>query len=144
MRKKKNTIRGILKKDVPLNMLALGIAVSGFLIPLFTQSPLGLADGAKAMLAGSGATLSADVPPNPYNTLADQLHQKEQELNDREAALNARETPPSVLNQGNIFGFISFILSLMLCILIALNFYLDSRRGRRRGLAPGKYSVDLS
>jgi hypothetical protein len=138
MARKRNT-RGILYRPVPLNYLALGIALSGFLIPIYTQSPMGLIQDAQSMLADSGASLSAAVPENPYNLAAEELAAKEQALNEREAAL---DTPRTSL--GDIFGFASFALSVILCALVALNFYLDSHRGKRRGVAPGKYSVDLS
>jgi hypothetical protein len=101
-------------------------------------------NGAHAMFGASGAALSAEVPPNPYNTLADQLAQKEQQLNDREAAMNAQAAKPSFLSSGNLFGFISFLLSLILCALLALNFYLDAKRGKKGNPLAAKYSVDLS
>jgi|GEM_PF-1719299 len=143
MKGKKRNNRGIWQRAVPLNALALGVAISGFFIPIFTQSPAGLIDDAKSMTAGSGATLSAAVPENPYNTLAQQLDQKEQALNDREAVLNARE-PASSVSMGDFFGFVSFILSLLLCGLVGLNFYLDSHRGKKHSVISGRYSVDLS
>jgi len=143
MSRRKTNTRGILRREIPLNALALGVAISGFLIPVFTQSPSDFVQDARGMLADSGTALSAAIPPNPYNSLADQLDQKEQELNQREAALDARSSN-GLFATGNIYGFISFILSLILCGLVGLNFYLDSRRGKKRGFLPGKYSVDLS
>jgi hypothetical protein len=141
---KKSNTRGIWQIAVPLNALALGVALSGFFIPVFTQSPSHLIDDAKSMMAGSGASLSAAVPENPYNTLAQQLDQKEQALNDREASLNARTSGSLISTTGDIFGFVSFALSLLLCGLVGLNFYMDSRRGKKRNVISGRYSVDLS
>jgi predicted PurR-regulated permease PerM len=137
---RKKTSKSILYKSVPLNYLALGIALSGFFLPIFMESPAQLVNDAQSMLADSGATLSAAVPPNQYNTLAEQLDAKEQALNDREVALKASRT--GIFSSSDIFGLISLVLSLILLGLLGLNFYLDSRRGTRTGIS-GKYSVDL-
>src|SRR6185295_15907162 len=110
----KKTKKSILYRAVPLKPLALGVAISGFLLPLLSQSPMQLAEDARSMLADSGATLSAAVPPNEYNTLAQQLEDKERSLNDREHALETGSRASS----GDIFGLISLVLSLILCGLI--------------------------
>jgi hypothetical protein len=144
MSSKRRKYRGILSTSIPLNALAFGVAISGFFIPLMTQSPERLVNDAQSMLASSGATLTAAVPQNSYNSLAQELDAKEQSLNDREAALNELSTVQVRPSWGDIFGFVSFALSLILCALVGLNFYMDSARNRKRGVVSGKYSVDLS
>lgn len=95
------------------------------------------------MFAGTGAALSAVVPANPYNTLAQQFAEKEQELNDREAMLAEREAKNVGPSAGGIFGVLSFAFSLVLLALIGVNFYLDSRRGKKTPTLSSKFSVDL-
>ncbi len=77
-----------------------------------------------------GMTSEANVPPNPFNTLALQLKEKEERLDAREAQLNERESqiqsPNYVLQNKIIWGMIIGII--VLFILILVNFFLDIRR----------------
>lgn len=134
--------RGVASRLVPsLNLLALVTAFAGLLLPLTQMSPERFVDNAHSLAAASGVSLSAAVPSNPYNTLAQQLSDREKALEERESAMNKAETPAPTL--GEIMGFVSFALSLILCVLVGINFYLDSRRGRRSGMLANKFSVDL-
>ncbi len=80
---------------------------------------------------GQGVGISASVKPNPYNTLALQLKQKEEKLNQREQELKQKEQ--KLNNQ--VFGQRIIIFSLMaavalLFVLVLTNFYLDYKRNR--------------
>ncbi len=124
--------------------VALLVAALGFTYPLFAQSPARLAQVAVSMTASADATLSANIPENPYNSLAQQLTVKQLSLQEREAELAAKEARNNVPSLGEMFGFASFVLSILLCVLVGLNFYLDSRRSRKGlGLANGRFQVDL-
>ncbi len=134
--------RGKIRIRIPLNSLALGVALGGILVPLLMQSPVHFASDAESMLAGAGSALSASVPPNPYNTLAQQLKDKEDSLNERQAELDAREVTAVGPSAGEIFGFLSFVFSVILFALIGLNFYMDSHRSKKP-VVSSKFSVDL-
>ena len=64
----------------------------------------------------------AAVPANPYNQAAQQIDQKQIELQNREQALNQSTT-----RQNRVLIFL-FILTGALFVLTGLNFYLDIRR----------------
>lgn len=77
-----------------------------------------------------GMTSQANVPPNPFNSLALQLKEKEERLDIREAQLNERESeiqsPNYVLQNKIIWGMMVGII--VLFVLILINFFLDLRR----------------
>jgi len=79
-----------------------------------------------------GIGSSASIPPNPVNTLALQLKEKENRLDARESQLEKRETDlkstNSVLQNKVIWGMLVGII--ILFVLILLNFILDWRRRR--------------
>lgn len=72
---------------------------------------------------------SASVPVTPENTIVTQLMAKENSLNERERALLARETGLS-LRERDILPLASFVASIILAILVGLNFFFDYRRTR--------------
>lgn len=125
-----------------LNALGIFVAFLGLVHPLLVQSPHGIAANVGAMAAATGATLTVGVAANEYNTLAQQLSVKQLSLQEREEALRAKETRYAGLSLGDLFGLASFVLSIILCALIGLNFYMDWRRGRKI-MRPGKFQVDL-
>jgi hypothetical protein len=126
-----------------LNFVAALVAVAGIFAPFATTSPVLFVDDARAMLGAAGATLSASVPPNPHNTVAEQLANEKRSLDEREAMLDARENAPVGVSAGEIFGFAGFAISVVLLILIGVNFYLDSRLGRKPTVLSRKFVVDL-
>lgn len=84
------------------------------------------------------SSISAMVPPNPYNTLAVQFDQKqqelttrEQELAQREAALNAKVEEAAAANRRLTITVLGGV-TLLLLILILLNFYFDVKREEAR------------
>jgi hypothetical protein len=128
---------------IGLNSVALLVAIVGISYPLFTQSPQGIAQNAVTMVGAVGADLTVGVAPNPYNTEAQALAQKQLSLQEREAQLNTREAADTAPQIGAMLGFVSFFLSLLLCALVGLNFYLDSRRGRKLSPLGRRFQVDL-
>jgi len=126
-----------------ISILALLVAVPALLYTLSFGTPGQYAKSAEGMFA-SAASMSAAVPANPYNTLAAQLAEKEAQLNEREAAVAAGSvnTAANNLSLGEILGASSFFISIILLILVAMNFYFDAKRGKSLTL-PRKYFVDL-
>ena len=92
---------------------------------------------AEHMLAAATVSMSAAIPPNPYNSLAEQLDTKAATLSQREAAVSAREAQGGL---GSILGILSFIASIILFILVGANFYFDARRQK---IAPSSFIVDV-
>lgn len=74
--------------------------------------------------AGSAIGVTASVPPNPFNTLAQQLKEKEDGLELKEKALNERE---KAMEQGNM-NYIVYGSLGVLSLLVMANFYLDYKR----------------
>jgi hypothetical protein len=98
-----------------------------------TLTPASLNSNVKDTLAAVGVGVTASVSPNQYNTLAEQLDAKEAELNQREAALNQQGSAVPITNGLNAIaqdrlGFYSLCVSVLLLILVAINFYYDVRR----------------
>lgn len=105
------------------------------------STPASLARGAKDTLAD--VSLTVGVAPNPYNTEAEQLADKQQQLNQEQATLTAEQTSAAqTQSTTDRWGFYSLCVSGALFVLVALNFYLDMRR-RRQAPAAGAFSVDL-
>lgn len=85
--------------------------------------------GLKIVKAVDKSTATASIEPNPYNTLAKQLRDKQLALNDREQVLTDKEAELLRINAGQnkiIFGLAAGII--ILFILISMNYYLDYRR----------------
>jgi hypothetical protein len=77
-----------------------------------------------------GIGTSTTVSPNPFNTLASQLKQKEERLNKKEADLNAQNFSFGSLSQRSLF-FIMIFGIVILFFLILMNFYLDYRNVKK-------------
>ncbi len=85
--------------------------------------------GLKIVRAVDKSTATASIEPNPYNTLAKQLRDKQLALNDKEQVLTDKEAELLRINAGQnkiIFGLAAGII--ILFILISMNYYLDYRR----------------
>jgi len=110
-----------------------------------TLTPTTLKSNANDMLAAAGIGVEAAVPANPYNTLAAELAAKEARLNQEQAALNASGygmtpgTAKAFALSPDRYGFYSLCVSILLFILVAVNFYYDVRR--RKNTAPATTSV---
>ena len=100
----------------------------GFVLPITKQ----LSDNAIEYLANPTVGVFAGVPPNELNTITAELTAKEKALNDREAALQAREI--KARDYGVTPDYSTYILSAILFILttlIVLNYALDWARERK-------------
>ncbi len=121
----------------------LSVAVFLFGLAVITAPPASLQQSAKDMFAAVGVSMS--VAQNPINTQAQQLKQKETQLDQREATLLAKENPTAQwqwIGQNANLSFYSLCMSTALFILVGINFYFDFRRKNRSGAAQ-KFSVDL-
>ncbi len=94
------------------------------------------------LMAEIGSTIGVNVavPPNPFNTLAEQLKSKEVALAEKEQALTrqgaALESRAQAEERGErrTLGYAAAVGGVLLA-LISLNFYLDYRR-RKTGSTP--------
>lgn len=121
-------------------ILGLSVAGAGLTYPL-SHGFAPLAQSANSLLASASVSMSANIPPNPQNTLAAQLDAKQAALDAREATLAERESSRLPASAFDLFGVASFIMSLFLFVLVGTNFYLDERRALRA--QQGVFSVDL-
>lgn len=142
MKREKN-IKQKTKNKNTVNIVALSIAVPLFVYALILVPPVVLVRSASAMLA-TAVGASASVPANPDNSLVQQLKEKESLLDQREQYVVQREREVAAQDAaGNTIASISLAGSLILFLLVGLNFYLDTRRRRDLRAAPGRFSLDL-
>jgi hypothetical protein len=104
------------------------VALALLLFALSIDTPGTLARSAYAMLGSAGVGMYAAVDPNPDNTLAAQFAQKEAQLNARAAVLGAQEG--GSLTGTRMLAAGSFVVSVLVLLLVALNFFMDWRRNR--------------
>jgi hypothetical protein len=125
---------------VDVNLL--GVAAAALLLSYsFSFAPPAvIVKNTSAMLGSASVGVGASVESNQFNTLAAQLADKENQLNDRESILDQREYLLEIREAP--VAVYSFILGLVLCLLVAANFYYDWRRERRRAPARAP-AVDL-
>lgn len=98
----------------------------------FNVNPIAISKYLVAQV-GSGIGTTASIPPNPFNTLAQQLEEKEETLLKKEGELQQKE---SVFQervdkeQNSQSRTLTYLLAGggVLLILVLLNFYLDFRR----------------
>lgn len=94
--------------------------------------PAGLVGSASHMFASGIVGVSAGVTPNSDNSAAIQLAAKEAELNAREASfLNTQNDLERAATLRDELPIYSFLASVLLFLLIGVNFYADWRRDRR-------------
>lgn len=94
--------------------------------------PTVIVKDASAMLGSAAVGVGAAVEPNEYNTLAQALAEKEANLIGRERAISDVSENQE---QAAMFAVYSFIVGLILCALVAANFYFDWRREKRHSAA---------
>lgn len=97
---------------------------SGMFSPITKQ----LSKDAGAYVA-TAIGINAAVMPTEVNTLSAQLVQREQELSQREIAVNLKESKAEV---GGMSTFILSVLLFILLVLIVLNYALDYIRLKRQ------------
>ena len=131
--------------SLKINIVALSLAGVLFGYSASVSPVQNLLPTAHIMLASAVVSISAGVAPNPDNTLQKQLLDQKAALDARESKLAMREQsstiPPSV---DNSIALYSFALSLLLLILVGVNFYFDWARSRRVSVpARGGLAIDL-
>lgn len=108
---------------------AVVIALALFIYATSVASPKVLVQNASMMLGSASVGLSMGVEPNPYNTASAELAQKQSELDAREARISASEG--GSLTGTRMLAAGSFMVSIIVLMLVAGNYYLDYRRDRR-------------
>jgi len=99
---------------------------------VFNASPMAIGKYFIAQL-GSGIGITTSVPPNPFNTLAQQLKEKELALLDKEKELQQEEAAlgekidKELATQNKNFLYLLIIGGILLT-LILFNFYFDYKR----------------
>ncbi len=81
-----------------------------------------------------GVSTSTSVPPNPFNTLAKQLSDKEQLLEEKEKLLaesSESESLKEIRRQRMMIYFLSSGIAVLFC-LIMYNYYLDFKRKKQK------------
>lgn len=115
------------------------IGVAALVLFVYAASvapPRELVARAPLMLGSAAIGVAASVPENPYNSLAQELRVKEEELKVREQQLsgNGGNTLPQSGFFNLTMALVSFALSIILFVLLLLNFYFDWHRERMRTL----------
>lgn len=125
---KRRTHRYKDEKEV-IRRTAVVIALALFMYATSTASPSTLAHDSASMVGSAMIGMTAGVEPNPYNTAAAQLAAKQNELEAREATVGALSG--GSLTSTRVLAALSFCISIIVLILVAANYYMDFRRGRR-------------
>lgn len=126
MARRKKTYRE--EKEVIRRTLVV-IALVLFMYATSIDSPKVLTQNTATLVGSAVIGMSAGVPENPYNTAAAQLTAKQDELSAREATVHA-QTGGS-LTSTRVLAAASFCVSLLVLVLVSLNYYMDFRRSRR-------------
>ncbi|MFA5831576.1 MAG: hypothetical protein WC878_07150 [Candidatus Paceibacterota bacterium] len=121
-----------MKNTLQTTIIALELACIVSLVVLsgYGVSSLGTVGFIKQMSSAVGMT--AGVPENEFNKLAQELKQKDTAITEREKALAERETiilREQKINNARLSALI-LVIGLVLFSLILLNFYLDAKRKR--------------
>ncbi|GEM_PF-2415539 len=90
---------------------------------VYSYSSLGLSPGDVTLFLAASIGSSAEVPSNPYNTLAQQLREREEELDQREKDLLEEMTRLEKQNDA-VLNLIMILVG-VLFFLMLINFYLD-------------------
>ncbi len=126
MKKRPNTVSH--EKEV-IRRTAIVIALALFMYATSIDSPKVLVNTAASMAGSAVIGMTAGVPANPYNTAAEQLAQKQADLDAREATVAA--ISGGSLTSTRTLAAASFCVSILVLVLVAANYYMDFRRGRR-------------
>ena len=122
-RKKHDDLTELVRRSAVVFALVL------FMYATSVASPRVLVKTASSMLGSATIGMTAGVQENPYNTAAEQLAQKQTELASREATVHAYEG--GSLTSTRVLAALSFVISILVLVLVAANYYMDFRRGRR-------------
>ncbi len=124
-----------------IDVNVLGVAAAALLLSYSFSfaPPTVVVKSASSMLGSASVGMNAAVDENPFNTLAQQLVNKERELQVRESVLDQREF---VLDAREApMALYSLLLGLAVCLLVLFNFYFDWRREKRSSISP--FVVDV-
>jgi hypothetical protein len=105
------------------------VALVLFIYATSVDTPGALARTAGSMVGSAVVGMTAGVEPNPYNSAATQLAQKQAELDAREANLNASGDASLTGTRG--LAAASFVTSVIVLLLVTANYYMDFRRARK-------------
>ncbi len=139
-------VRSRTKRALVVNAIALLVAIPALAYSFSLGAPENLAQNTQRLVADAAVSMSAAVPANPYNTLAQQLADKQAQLDARAAQLSAKQSAQNAQDKlVQDLGLAGFGLSVFLLILVGLNFYFDMRRrsGAPQGALARKFLVDL-
>ena len=109
----------------------------GFLSPITEQ----LSNTTYTYLAAAGASMSASVPENEFNTLTADIAAEQLRLAAREQALNEREIAARTYENESSTDYSTYVLSLLLFIIVVLlmlNYVMDWQRARMYQYQNGK------
>jgi hypothetical protein len=126
-------------REIYGNAVALALALSLLSYALSVASPTVLAHSARSMVANAVGA-SASVPPNEYNTLAQQLNAWQNSLDERETAMEQRMLSAE---RAMTLAVASIAVSAALFFLVGINFYLDVRRRRSAEDRSNALAIDL-
>lgn len=131
-------------KANPIALIGCAVAIGAFLYAVASDVPSQVAFRVGSSLAAAEVSISAAVPPNPDNTLAAQLQQKEQELDQREQVVKQMERD-AASHPVDSLGLYALIASVVLFLLIGINFFLDMRRrAGKENVLTKTFLVDLT
>lgn len=119
----KDSVYHILLRTTALTLSFVLLFISGVLSPV-TQK---LAEDTGSYLANA-IGMNAAVLPNEINSLSMQLAQRDQQLTEREIAINLKE---SATGTGPLSTFVLSVVIFILLVLIVLNYVLDYIRNKK-------------
>ena len=128
--------RSILRVSMILAAFVL-VFDGGFLSPITEQ----LSNTTYTYLAAAGASMSASVPENEFNTLTADIAAEQLRLAAREQALNEREIAARTYENESSTDYSTYVLSLLLFIIVVLlmlNYVMDWQRARMYQYQNGK------
>lgn len=125
----------------------LALAVGLLLVALMSASPDVIVRRTIEMYSSAVVGVSLGIAENPYNQLAQQIAEREGELTERETTLveseQALKDREDRLEWKATLAVYSMAVSLILFVLIALNFYRDWRRSSTAQVSAPGYSIQI-
>lgn len=108
-------------------LLLIAVALAGYASVSAPSLPM----RASLFLGSAAVGISAAVQTNSDNALAQELREREAELDRREALIRDAEAESAFWRISERLAPFSFLVSFILFALIALNYFFDWRRSRR-------------
>lgn len=141
----KNETKGNRTKVSVVNLSGITVAAVLFGYAVSIVPPSVLAHDVSNSLAAASVSVSAGVPPNPINTLNEQLNQKAAQLDVQQKHIqDLQQTLSATASANDRLGLYSLFASALLLLLVLANFYFDWRRNHGKDDTLAKpLSVDL-